>query len=58
MTTFKREAALKKATAAREVAERDFKENPNPKNLRRLQVAGKREMDLVLAKLEAIHPTR
>lgn len=44
---------LKQATAIRQSAEIDFEANPSRENLRRLQVAGKREMDLVLAAFDA-----
>lgn len=44
---------LSQATAIRQSAEADFEINKSDENLRRLQVAGKREMDLVLGRFDA-----
>ena len=44
---------LKQATAIRQSVEADFKKAPTDENLRRLQAASKREMDLVLIAFDA-----
>lgn len=44
---------LNQATAIYQSVEADFAANPTTENLKRLQAAGKREMDLVLAAFDA-----